>query len=64
MHEVPKILIKVQVEGRIEAYTQKGFSEEYALQQARLAKLLHWGMYDEQTNEVKLWNEKFNIGHI
>ena len=50
--------------GVLSAYTQKGFSEEYALQQARLAKLLHWGMYDEQTNEVKLWNEKFNIGHI
>tara|TARA_E500000331_G_scaffold123988_1_gene121656 strand:+ start:741 stop:1556 length:816 start_codon:yes stop_codon:yes gene_type:complete len=45
-------------------YTQKGFSEEYALQMARLAKILHWGMYDEETNEVKLWNEKFDIGHI
>ncbi|CAB4140903.1 Exo 5'-3' exonuclease (including N-terminal domain of PolI) [uncultured Caudovirales phage] len=37
------------------AYTNAGFNEEYALTQARCARILRHGEYDWDTKEVKLW---------
>jgi len=39
----------------VSAFESKGFSEEDALTQARLARILRHGDYDFKTNEVKLW---------
>lgn len=38
------------------AYIGKGFTEEDAINQARLARILRHGDYDNATNEVKLWH--------
>lgn len=38
-----------------EAYANAGFNEEYALAQARCARILRHGEYDWDTKEVKLW---------
>lgn len=37
------------------AFMKAGLSEEYALTQARLARILHAGEYDKETGEVNLW---------
>jgi DNA polymerase-1 len=39
----------------VRAYLSKGLSEEVALEQARLARILRNGEYDTDTGEVKLW---------
>jgi len=36
-------------------YKAKNYSEKYALQMARCARLLRWGEYDPVTGEVSLW---------
>ena len=36
-------------------YKEKGFSEQEALQQARVARILRHGEYNKKTGEVKLW---------
>jgi len=38
------------------AYEAHGFNEEYALIQARCARILRHGEYDWNTKEVRLWN--------
>jgi len=40
----------------VAAYNKKGLSEEVALENARLARILRNGEYDTDTGEVKLWN--------
>jgi len=39
----------------VDAFKSKGLSEEVALENARLARILHNGEYDTDTGEVKLW---------
>ena len=39
----------------VRAFISKGFSEEVALENARLARILRNGEYDTDTGEVKLW---------
>jgi len=39
-------------------YKEKGFSEQEALQQARVARILRHGEYNKKTGEVKLWMTK------
>ena len=39
----------------VDAFTKKGLSEEVALENARLARILRNGEYDTDTDEVKLW---------
>ena len=39
----------------VAAYESKGLSEEVALENARLARILRNGEYDTDTGEVKLW---------
>lgn len=39
----------------LKAYERKGFTERDALQQARVARILRAGEYNNNTNEVKLW---------
>jgi DNA polymerase-1 len=39
----------------LEAYTNNGFNEEYALTQARCARILRHGEYNWETKEVSLW---------
>lgn len=39
----------------VEAYESKGLSEEDALLQARLARILRWGDYRMKDSKVKLW---------
>tara|TARA_R110002020_G_scaffold197481_9_gene398579 strand:+ start:2829 stop:3566 length:738 start_codon:yes stop_codon:yes gene_type:complete len=39
----------------VEAYDAVGISEEDALVQARVARILRWGEYDVTTEEVRLW---------
>ena len=39
----------------VSAYLKAGLSEEVALQQARVAHILHKGEYDKRTKEVTLW---------
>ena len=50
-HEMQEIMWKHVVA----AYDKAGFGEEYALSQARVARILRHGEYDKQTQEVKLW---------
>ena len=40
----------------VEAFKSKGQSEEVALENARLARILRNGEYDTDTGEVKLWH--------
>jgi DNA polymerase-1 len=40
------------------AYTKAGLGEEMALENARLARILHNGEYDLETGEVTLWTPK------
>jgi len=40
----------------VRAYISKGLSEEVALENARLARILRNGEYDTDTGEVTLWN--------
>ena len=40
----------------VEAYKKAGLGEDYALTQARLARILRDGEYDLRTGEVTLWN--------
>lgn len=40
----------------VRAFISKGLSEEVALENARLARILRNGEYDTDTGEVKLWN--------
>ena len=42
----------------VAAFKSKGLSEEVALENARLARILHNGEYDTDTGEVKLWQPK------
>lgn len=37
------------------AYAKAGFTEEYALVQARVAKICQWNDWDTEKQEVKLW---------
>jgi len=39
----------------VDAFLKAGFDEEYALVQARMAHVLRHGDYNEETNEVRLW---------
>ena len=39
----------------VKAYEKAGLTEADALTQARFARILRWGDYDEKTKEVKLW---------
>ena len=39
----------------VKAYEKAGLSEEFALSQARVARILRHGEYDFKTKEVKLW---------
>lgn len=38
-----------------EAYIKAGMTRDDAIQQARLARILHWSDYDTNKGEVKLW---------
>lgn len=40
----------------VEAYETAGLTEEDALIQARVARILRWGEYDIKKEEVRLWN--------
>jgi DNA polymerase-1 len=40
----------------VEAYRNAGFNDEFALSQARCARILRHGEYDWATKEIKLWN--------
>ena len=42
-------------EAVVEAFKSKGLSEEVALENARLARILRDGEYNTETGEVKLW---------
>ena len=42
----------------VAAFESKGLSEEVALENARLARILRNGEYDTDTGEVKLWQPK------
>jgi DNA polymerase-1 len=42
----------------VTAFKSKGLSEEVALENARLARILRNGEYDTDTGEVKLWQPK------
>lgn len=42
----------------VEAYEDKGLTEDDALMTARLARILQDGDYDEETHEVTLWEPK------
>ena len=42
----------------VAAFKNKGLSEEVALENARLARILRNGEYDTDTGEVKLWQPK------
>ena len=42
----------------VAAFKSKGLSEEVALENARLARILRNGEYDTDTGEVKLWQPK------
>jgi DNA polymerase-1 len=39
----------------VDAYAKAGLTENDAIHQARLARILRSGEYDEQTHEVTLW---------
>lgn len=39
----------------VDAFKKKGFSEDYALQQARVAYILRDKDYDSKTGKIKLW---------
>lgn len=39
----------------VSAYEKAGLTEDDAITQARFARILRWGDYDETTKEVKLW---------
>lgn len=39
----------------VKAYEKAGLTEDDAITQARYARILRWGDYDEKTKEVKLW---------
>lgn len=39
----------------VDAFAKKGFSQEYALQQAQVARILRFGDYDFKTEKVKVW---------
>lgn len=43
-----------------EAFSTSGFTEEYALVQARMARILRDGEYDFSTKEVRLWQPETN----
>lgn len=43
-------------EAVVSAYAKKGLSEEVALMTARVAHVLQWGEYDDETKEIKLWD--------
>ena len=40
----------------VAAYNEKGISEEDALVQARVARILRWGEYNMEKKETRLWN--------
>ena len=40
----------------VKTYVKAGLSEEEALVQARVARILRWGEYDRKKGKVKLWN--------
>lgn len=40
----------------VETYRSKELDGEYALTQARMARILRPGDYDQETNEIKLWH--------
>jgi DNA polymerase-1 len=50
-----KILKKAEWSEVLEAYTNAGFNEEYALVQARCARILRHGEYNWETKEIALW---------
>ncbi|MEJ5084935.1 hypothetical protein [Brucella pseudogrignonensis] len=39
----------------VQLFVDNGFDEEYALTQARMARILRWTDYDYKKKEVKLW---------
>ena len=40
----------------VQTYAKAGFSEEYALTQARVARICRWEDWDNKKQEVKLWS--------
>ena len=42
----------------VKAYAAKSLSENHALTQARLARILRWSDWDEKKQIVKLWEPK------
>ena len=44
----------------VDAFKTRGLTEEDALVQARVAHILHYGDYNKETGEVKLWTPKGN----
>lgn len=40
----------------VDAYVKAGFTEEDALRQARMARILQWNDWDQQKQEPVLWN--------
>lgn len=56
----PKTAEKILADGGgweavVKAYAKAGFGEEEALTQARVARILRFGEYDFENNQVKLW---------
>jgi DNA polymerase-1 len=51
-----KILKEGTYEEVLQAYRNAGFNDEFALSQARCARILRHGEYDWATKEIKLWN--------
>ena len=51
-----RILKEGTFEEVLQAYTTAGFNEEFALSQARCARILRHGEYNWETKEVRLWN--------
>lgn len=40
----------------VRSYQEAGLSEDVALVQARVARILRWGEYDEKKGQVRLWS--------
>lgn len=50
-----KDLVNLYWKHVVKAYEKAGLTEEFALSQARVARILRYDDFDKQNNEVKLW---------
>lgn len=50
-----EVIVELGWPGVVEAYVKAGLSEEVAITQARLARILRKGDYTKKTRRVKLW---------